>query len=247
MRAYILDQDYSKYLEEDHQSWKKLCERHEKLIYNKVSKEYLKGFHQLNIDKNRIVKIEDVSRRLKEISGWTLVPVTGLLPTKDFFQLLINKHYPVTIYMRKPYEIDFSEQPDIFHDICGHLPLLTNEKFIKFLTKFSTIAIANINNEYAISCLGKLYWFTYEMGIIIEHGHYKPYGGAIITSAEEVKNMQKSVLPKHEFNIEHIFSTEFSPYALQKEYFVISSFDNLFNCLNDVSKNFAKWKQKVSL
>lgn len=231
METYIIEQDYDLYNQEDHETWAILCEKQSKLPNEKISKEYLDGFRKLKIDREKIVRIDEVSARLEAISGWTLVPVTGLLPTRDFFYMLINKRYPVTVPIRKPWEIDFSEQPDIFHDICGHLPLLTNEKFIKFLTAFSIIAIKYVNHDRAVEYLGRLYWYTYEMGLIREGAENKPYGGAVITSAEEIANVYNENIPKHDFDLKHIFHTTYNPFRLQKEYFTINSFDDLFNCL----------------
>ncbi|NQX41021.1 phenylalanine-4-hydroxylase, monomeric form [Pedobacter steynii] len=232
MENQIVYQDYKTYLSEDHGTWGLLIDRHKALCSQKISKEYLEGYLKLNLDENQIVNLESISAKLESLSGWSLVGVNGLIPTKDFFYMLINKKYPVTISIRKPHELEFSEQPDIFHDICGHIPMLTNEKFIKFLTAYCTIALKYANNDRAISLLGRLYWFTYEMGIILEDGERKPYGGAIITSSEEILNMNDVNIPKHAFDIDLIFATEFSPYSLQKEYFVINSFDELFNCLD---------------
>ncbi|MHA4812479.1 aminotransferase class I/II-fold pyridoxal phosphate-dependent enzyme [Flavitalea flava] len=227
-------QDYDLYKTEDHKTWSILSKRQLELQEGRISREYLSGFRGLQLDGENIVRIDEVSKRLETISGWTLVPVTGLIPTRDFFYMLINKKYPVTISIRRPWEIDFSEQPDIFHDVCGHLPLLTNEKFIKFLTTYSIIALKYVNNDRAIDFLGRLYWYTYEMGIINEDGDYKPYGGAIITSSEEIANMKRDDIPKHPFELGRIFRTPYNPYKLQNEYFVIESFDDLFNSLEDL-------------
>ncbi|HYC29681.1 MAG TPA: hypothetical protein VEB42_12705, partial [Chitinophagaceae bacterium] len=141
MEKITVNQDYHLYKNEDHATWSTLSKRQEALQRKHISKEYLRGFDHLKLDKDSIVNIDELSQRLESISGWTLLPVTGLIPTKDFFYLLINKKYPVTTVIRKPHEIDFSEQPDIFHDVWGHLPLLTNEKFTRFLTAYSIIAL----------------------------------------------------------------------------------------------------------
>jgi monomeric phenylalanine-4-hydroxylase len=240
MTQYIVNQNYENYTEEDHNVWKTLCERQGKLDQKGISRDYLKGFINLEIDREKVVRIEDVSKRLKAISGWTLVPVTGLLPTRDFFYMLINKKYPVTVPIRKPFEIDFSEQPDIFHDICGHLPLLTNEKFTRFLTAYSIIAIKYINHDRAVEFLGRLYWYTYEMGLIREDGQTKPYGGAVITSAEEIDNVYNGNVAKYPFDLEHIFKTAYNPFKLQNEYFIINSFDDLFNSLEHLEDTLQK-------
>lgn len=241
MGTYFIEQDYSAYTKEDHDTWATLCKQQGRLQQDKISTAYLDGFHQLQIDKTKIVKIEEVSKRLEAISGWTLVPVTGLLPTRDFFYLLINKKYPVTVPIRKPYEIDFLDQPDIFHDVYGHLPLLANSKFIKFLTAYSIIAIKYINHDRAVECLGRLYWYTYEMGLINEQGEYKPYGGAIITSKEEFVNVYNENIPKYSFEVDRIFRTAYNHSKLQNEYFTIESFDELFDCLETLESKILEY------
>jgi monomeric phenylalanine-4-hydroxylase len=230
MQSATLLQDYEIYSEEDHQTWQTLIKRH-KLKVNKISSEYLDGFSHLKLSETRIIRIDEISERLEGITGWTLVPVTGLIPTKDFFYMLLNRKYPVTVSIRKSHEIEFSEQPDIFHDVCGHLPLLTNEKFLKFLTAYSLIALKYVNNDRAIEFLGRLYWYTYEMGIIRENGEFKAYGGAVITSADEITNLANAKIQKYNFDVDQIFRTVYNPFKLQNEYFVIDSFDDLFNCL----------------
>jgi len=227
-------QDYAVYKDEDHGTWKELNSRQSGMRGASISDEYLKGFEQLALSDHRIVNIAELSERMAAISGWTLVPVHGLIPTRDFFYMLINKRYPVTVSIRKPWEIDFAEQPDIFHDVYGHLPLLTNEKFYRFLTAYSIIALKYVNNERAVEFLGRLYWYTYEMGVIRENGKLKPYGGAIITSREEMDNLANPAIPKHEFDVEKIFETPYNPFKLQNEYFIINSFDDLFNSLEDL-------------
>jgi monomeric phenylalanine-4-hydroxylase len=234
MSSPVVKQDYSLYQEVDHHTWSLLFNKQNQLGNKNLSREYLSGYEKLGLDDTRIVKIEEISNRLEAISGWTLVPVTGLIPTRDFFYMLINKKYPVTISIRQPHEIDFSEQPDIFHDVCGHLPLLTNEKFTRFLSSYSIIALKYVNNDRAVDFLGRLYWFTYEMGIIHENGEHKAYGGAIITSAEERANISSEEIPIYPFSLDHIINTAYNPYKLQRQYFVIDSFDDLFNVIENL-------------
>lgn len=240
MDAYITQQFYENYSESDHETWRILCDRQNNLDQSKIAKVYLDGFKSLNIGNSKIPKIKDISDRLKEVSGWTLIPVTGLLKPKEFFLMLINKEYPVTVPIRKQHELDFSEQPDIFHDICGHLPLLTSEPFVKYLTKFSIIAIKYVKNERAIEFLGRLYWYTYEMGLIREEGQNKPYGGAVLTSSEEIKNIERKKEAIYKFDIEHIFKTKYNPFDLQNEYFFINSFEELFQSLGSIEEKLIR-------
>jgi monomeric phenylalanine-4-hydroxylase len=234
MEKYIVSQNYSSYEPEDHETWSALSRKQGEFQPGDLSEEYLRGIAKLNLAPKNIIRIEETSKVIESITGWSLVPVTGLIPTRDFFYMLISKKYPVTTSIRKYWEIDFSEQPDIFHDVYGHLPLLTSEKFTRFLTAYSIIALKYINNERAIDYLGRLYWFTYEMGLINEGGLYKPYGGAIITSANEVANTRNEQIPKHPFDLDHIFRTPYNSFKLQKEYFVINSFDDLFYSIEEL-------------
>ena len=236
MENTVTVQDYAAYGSEDHRTWATLIQKQSNLIRENSSREYLDGFRKLNFDNVNVINIEEVSKRLEKICGWTLVPVTGLIPTKAFFYMLINKKYPVTVSIRRPWEVDFSEQPDIFHDVFGHLPLLASERFSKYLTAYSIIALRYINNERAVELLGRLYWFTYEMGVVLEDGKLKSYGGAIITSERETEQLRDPEIPKHIFDITKIFHTPYNPFDLQKEYFVINSFDDLFRSVETLEE-----------
>jgi monomeric phenylalanine-4-hydroxylase len=236
MNKVLLKQDYSMYTEEDHATWAQLNANVNKLHDGRISQAFIDSFHVLKFDQERIVRIDELSKRMEAISGWTLVPVSGLVSNRDFFYMLVNKVYPITVYMRKPWEIEFSEQPDIFHDIYGHLPLLMNEKFMQFIAAYSKVALKYADDEQVVEYLGRLYWYTYEMGLIIENGAYKPYGAAIITSASEIENSNSTLVPKHMYAQEQIFNTAYNPFDLQKEYFVINSFDQLcesMECLEE--------------
>ncbi len=223
----VTQQIYSDYTEQDHETWRMLMEKQAELDTNRIAKVYADGLKKLKISSTSIPKITEVSDILTDVTGWRLVPVTGVLPAKDFFVMLVNQEYPVTVSIRRRDEVDFSEQPDIFGDIVGHLPMLTNELFVKFLTNVSIIAIKYAKNERAVEFLGRLYWYTHKMGLLTEHNQYKPYGGAVLTSSEEIKNVSSKKASIHTFDINHIFDTDYHPCGLQTEYFSINSFEAL--------------------
>lgn len=227
-------QIYSSYDEIDQNTWSALVKNHLDFNFQKCSSEYQEGFLKLELDTQRIMNIADLSERLKLISGWTLTPVEGFIPPELFFNLLLKKVYPVTVLLRKPEDLNFSEQPDIFHDIYGHVPLLTNDKFCSFLKHLSDLALDFIDNDLAIKYLTRLYWFTFETGVIREGGTLKPYGGAIITSRAEIKRVDDCYNDIQPFDIIRIFDTEFDPYKLQNVYFYINSFDSLFELTDNL-------------
>lgn len=240
MENNFIDQDYNAYTGDDHLVWEELNRRQSALNRQMVSEEYWYGLDLLQIKNSKIPDIAELSKKLSGFTGWSLVPVKGLIPAADFFNLIINKRYPVTTGIRKASELDFSELPDIFHDILGHLPLLINKKFSDFLIEYSKIAIRYVTNEYAVELLARLYWYTYEMGLIIENNEFKVYGGAIITSANEIQNIQDPHVPKHSFNLDLIFRTPYNPYKLQNEYFVINDFSSLFNSLMNLESRLER-------
>lgn len=246
MDSLLIDQNYSGYKEQDHQTWKILCERQLVLRKENISTAYLTGFQNLELDHNKIAKIDIISSRLKSISGWTLIPVAGLIPTKDFFTMMIDKKYPITVPIRKPSEMDFIDHPDIFHDVCGHVPLLTNLEFVNFLANYSMLALKYLKDDRAVNILGRLYWFTCEMGVIVEQGEYKAYGGAVITSAQEIVNINNRNAPKYPFSINQILNTTFDYSRLQTEYFVINSYDELFNSLTDLEEHVLELIDRVT-
>ncbi|WP_254563169.1 hypothetical protein [Dyadobacter diqingensis] len=232
-----INQTSSQYGEIDHCIWALLAEIHKKYNLEMASSVYRRGFGLINLNDKRIEDIKELSIKLEKISGWKLAAVEGLISERSFFGLLTRKIYPITIYIRKLEEIEFSEQPDIFHDIYGHVPLLANRKFCDFLSNIARVATRNIDNEIAISYLARLYWYTFEMGLIKEDAVVKPYGGAIITSKAEINRVQDSTVTKEFLDVVQVFKTPYDPYKLQTKYFYINSFDDLFDLNEKLEAN----------
>ena len=235
-----LQQDYSYYTQEDHTTWSILFERQSKSILRIASEEFKKGFALLSLDPMKVAKLTDVNKVLQKVSGWSVIPAPGLVSNRDFFSMLCNKQFPVTVSMRKPDEIAFSELPDIFHDIYGHVPMLMNTMFCEFMSKYSSIAINYSDDDSIVACFGRLYWFTMEMGLVSENGVLKPFGGAILTSSGEIENIRNPAVPKRMFNLEQVIHTDYNNLELQKEYFYIESFYDLFQSLTDMRSHIEK-------
>lgn len=231
-----IPQIYESYSDEQHQTWRALFQRQYGIITHNASESFLRGFRLLSLDSERIARLEDVNEKLVKTSGWSVVGVAGLVSNRDFFQMLIEKKFPVTVNMRNADEIDFSELPDIFHDIYGHVPMLLNEMYCEFMAEYSKLAIKYVDDEVATNLFGRLYWFTLETGLVYEAGETKPYGGAILTSKNEILNIKNELIPKHDFDLYKLIGTEYNSLKLQKEYFVIKSFEQLFDSLRDIEK-----------
>jgi len=229
-------QNYADYTQEDLEVWKFLVVRQNELVLGSASNAFQNGIKTLGIDHVKIADVKELGVRLKAISGWDLIGVGGLLSNADFFYLLNNKKFPVAVRMRSLKEVDFSELPDLFHDIYGHVSLLTNQRFCDYIFRYSQIAIKYLHNDLAMTYLGRLYWFTLETGLVLENGLLKPYGGAILSSSGEIKNVFSPKIPKYSFDLKQVMTTPYDNLCLQKEYFVIESFNQLFDCVGNAEE-----------
>lgn len=228
--SMLIQQNMSTYKQEDHETWGILFERQMKTVAT-VSKRYLKGHSVLELPADQVVNLAELNKILFKHTGWQTTSVRGLVPTKSFFEMLHNQCFPVTVFMRSRSEIDFSELPDIFHDVFGHVPMLLDETFIHFMKEFSRVGLKHIESELAVVYLSRLYWFTLETGLIHEDDVVRPYGAAIMTSKGEVQNIADQNVIKRAFDIHEIIKTPYDNFHLQKEYFVIESFDQILEGL----------------
>ncbi|MFN3487862.1 MAG: phenylalanine 4-monooxygenase [Emticicia sp.] len=216
--------------------WKILFQRQMQKLPAIASEAYLEGIEKAGFVAEHIPDFKrETNPRLQALTGWSVVACEGLVPIKEFFELLADKKFPASTWLRKMEQLEYLEEPDMFHDTFGHVPLLTNQPFCDFLAEFSTISLKYINDEAAVKLLQKLYWFTVEFGLIRENNQLKIYGGGIISSSGESVYSLCSGLPQRvPYCIEEILQTEVKIDVYQKKYFVIESYEQLFQSL----KNF---------
>ncbi len=231
-----MNQNYNSYLPADQEVWQVLFERQMQKLPAIASESYLYGIEKAGFVADHIPDFElETNPRLQALTGWSVVACEGLVPIKEFFELLADKKFPASTWLRKMDQLEYLEEPDMFHDTFGHVPLLTNQSFCDFLAEFSHISLRYLNNEEAIKLLQKLYWFTVEFGLIRENNQLKIYGGGIISSSgESVYSLVSGVPERRPYCIEEILKTEVKIDAYQKKYFVIESYQQLYQSL----KNF---------
>jgi len=234
----ICSQNYESYTTEDFKTWNYLLQRQNKIILDKACREFQHGIKALGIE-SEIIDIKKLSQKLYGISGWHLAGVDGLLPNEVFFDMLNHKIFPVSVHIRSFDELEFSKLPDLFHDVYGHVSLLSNLDFCKFIHQYSQVALKYLDQKDAMTYLGRLYWFTMETGLINENGSVKPYGGAIMSSSGEIDNVYNENIPKRPFNIQQVMTTSYDNFTLQKEYFVIDSFEQMFSCVTTLEKELS--------
>ncbi|MFN8353568.1 MAG: phenylalanine 4-monooxygenase [Spirosomataceae bacterium] len=225
-------QEYEKYTAEDREVWRLLFERQMQQIPAVASAEFIKGLDSVQFQAQQIPNFTQTDSLLLPLTGWRLHVVEGLIPNKEFFELLSNRCFPATTWLRRLDQLDYLEEPDMFHDVFGHVPMLSNQSLCDFLAALSRIALQHIDNPYAIELIARLYWFTIEFGLIQENGRLKIYGAGILSSRGESEYCLKSPVPQRvPFDIRAMFHTPYIKEKYQDKYFVIDSYEQLFDSI----------------
>mgnify|MGYP001106100210 CR=1 FL=1 len=230
---YTVTQDWDAYTAEDHDIWRTLYARQIQLIERYAAPEFVEGTRALAAPPDRIPRIEDTNRILGEATGWQIVAVPGLIPELHFFQHLANKRFPVTVWIRRRDELDYLSEPDIFHDFFGHVPLLTNPTFARFMQAYGAAGEKALALN-GLKMLARLYWYMVEFGLILTPQGLRAYGSGILSSKGETVYSVESPKPKRiRFDLERVMRTDYLIDDFQKTYFVIESFEELFRAAYD--------------
>ncbi|MFY0686532.1 MAG: phenylalanine 4-monooxygenase [Cyclobacteriaceae bacterium] len=231
-----MKQIYENYSDEDFQVWKLLFDRQIKNLQNAASSAYLDGLTQVGFSRDKIPSFDETNEILEALTGWRLAVVPGLVPDYTFFELMSNKRFPATTWLRKMNELDYLQEPDMFHDVFAHVPVLSNQAFVDFLHELSVIGLAHCGNDYAIELLSRIYWFTVEFGLIRENDKLRIYGAGILSSAGETKFSISQEPPHHEFEVRTIMGTSYRKDVFQDRYFVIDSYEQLYSSIPEIKQ-----------
>ena len=236
MRTKPTSQIYNNYTEEDFDVWKILFDRQMKNLESHVSLDFLEALEKVRFRADKIPDFTEVNTILQEKTGWGLHTVPCISAQPEFFYLLSQKKFTATCWLRSKQELDYLEEPDMFHDVFAHTPLLSNEAYCKFFKSMGNLAMKHINEPVIIEKLGRLYWFTIEFGMIYENRNMKVYGAGIISSSGETKNALSSSSNKFDFNVQKVFGTNFRTDILQENYCVIDSFEQLLSSVPQIEE-----------
>lgn len=228
------EQIYSNYTKEDFEVWKQLYNRQSELLRKHASKDFLNALDVIGFSADRIPDFKEIEKALAPITGWKLETVPNISEQKDFFTFLSSKRFTATCWLRKMDELDYLEEPDMFHDVFGHVPLLSNKAYTDFFEAISHVALRHIDSPKAIELLGRIYWFTIEFGLIREEDELKIYGAGIISSFGETNNCLSEGTEKYDFDVAQILNTDFRTDVLQDKYFVIDSYQQLFDAVPEI-------------
>lgn len=225
---YSVQQEWEQYTEEDHKIWRTLYERQIGLLEQYAAPEFIAGAHALGASRDCIPNLEDTSRILTDATGWQIVAVPGLIPEEHFFAHLANRRFPVTVWIRRWDELDYLVEPDIFHDFFGHVPLLTNPVFARFMQAYGEAGPKAVRAG-GLKMLARLYWYMVEFGLIRTPQGLRVYGAGILSSkGETVYSIESTVPHRVAFDLERVMRTDYLIDDFQKTYFVIDSFEDLF-------------------
>lgn len=229
-------QDWDAYTAEDHGTWNILYTRQSEIIRKRACKEYWEGSDLLGLSAERIPNYADLSATMKRKTGWQIAVVPCFIPPELFFQLLAQRHFPATAWIRSRAQIDYLPEPDMFHDVFGHMPMLVHPVFADYMQKFGEAGL-HAMKQGALDEIQRLYWFTVEFGLIASPQGPRIYGSGILSSKGESIYSLEDPAPHHiRFNLERVMRTTYRIDEFQKTYFVIDSFDQLFkDCQRDFS------------
>ncbi|CAN5534297.1 phenylalanine 4-monooxygenase [soil metagenome] len=232
---FTLDQDWASYSAAEHDRWDRLFARAQAVLQHRACDEFLSALKMLQLSQSGIPDMEKLSARLRPITGWEVVPVAGLVPNEIFFDHLAHRRFPAGAFIRPEHEMDYLQEPDVFHDVFGHVPLLANPVYADFIQAYGegghrAMGLGRLAN------LSRLYWYTVEFGLLKSANGLRIFGAGILSSATESVFALEDPSPNRiGFDLERVMRTDNIIDDFQQSYFVIDSFDKL---LEDSYRDF---------
>lgn len=236
------NQGFVRYSEEENRVWRILFERQMQLIPGRAAEAYIKGLDALELCAAAIPQLPDITKKLKQLTDWEVVPVAALISAREFFELLAQRKFPAATFIRVAEQLDYVTEPDIFHELFGHCPLLTNPVYARFLEDYAKKVLTFPETDWPL--LQRLFWFTVEFGLIRNEEGLRIYGGGILSSIQETVYSVESDIPLRVL-FDPVVALR-TPYRIdepQTVYFVIDNYETLYNCvLLDLEKLLARAK-----
>ena len=226
---WTIDQGWENYTAEEHRVWKTLFERQSKLLPGRACDEFIQGMRNLTMDTEQIPDFRRLSEVLMKRTGWQVVAVPGLVPDEVFFDHLANRRFPAGHFIRKPEELDYLEEPDVFHDVFGHVPMLMHPVFADYMQAYGVGGL-RARNLGMLPNLARVYWYTVEFGLIKQSEGLRIYGSGIASSYTETFFALDDASPNRiRFDVERVMRTQYRIDDFQETYFVIDGFEDLLN------------------
>lgn len=224
---WTVPQDWNAYRPDEHATWDRLFTRQMALLPGRVVPEFLAGIEALGMDEPGIPDFASLSERLAARTGWQVVAVPGLVPDAVFFDHLANRRFVAGRFIRRPDQIDYLEEPDVFHDVFGHVPLLADPVYADYMQAYGRGGL-RAERLGGLAMLARLYWYTVEFGLVQSPQGLRIYGAGIVSSASETRFALEAPSPNRiGFAMERVMRTAYRIDDFQQTYFIIDSFDHL--------------------
>ncbi|MBX9776490.1 MAG: phenylalanine 4-monooxygenase [Xanthobacteraceae bacterium] len=243
---FTIDQDWASYSRAEHDRWDRLFHRSQAVLRERACDEFLAAMDTLQLSEAGIPDMMKLSDRLETITGWRVVPVVELVPDDVFFSHLANRRFPAGAFIRPESQMDYLEEPDIFHDVFGHVPLLANPVFADFMQAYGKGGQRALDLG-CLKNLARLYWYTVEFGLIRAPEGLRIFGAGIMSSVtESVFALEDGSPHRVAFDLERVMRTNYIIDDFQQTYFVIDSFQSLLDdCYRDFGPIY-EWIGKAS-
>jgi phenylalanine-4-hydroxylase len=228
---FLIQQNYAAYTPEQHAIWAELVERRMPQIEQHAAQEYLDGFEFLSLPRQCLPNLPGISSKLQPRTGWHTTPVSGFMPAPAFFEMLAARQFPTTTWLRSRESMEYTPEPDIFHDVFGHVPMHAHRVFADFLTHYGQVCAA-IGDEGILERLGRVFWYTVEFGLIRQGGENKVYGSGLISSEGECSNVLHGGSEVRPFNLNDVLHTPVKVNEMHHLLFAIDSFDQIYEAMH---------------
>jgi phenylalanine-4-hydroxylase len=237
---FLIQQDWNAYTPEQHAVWAELVSRRMPQLQEHACEEYLDGFHQIGLREDTIPNLAEVNKRLGPRTGWNATPVSGFLPPDAFFEMLAARQFPTTTYLRTRESLEYTPEPDIFHDVFGHVPMHAHPVFADFLQQYGRVCLGLMQDKDKLERMGRLFWFTVEFGVIRQKGTIKLYGSGLISSHGESTHVINRIAeggPEiRDFDLDAVLNQEFLVSEMQKVLYAVESFDQIYEAAKEAEQ-----------
>ena len=251
-RDYTIPQDWERYTDAEHEMWRRLYRRQAEMLPGRAAGAFMDGLTKLDLGEGGIPDFRRLNDKLHRLTGWTVEAVPDLVPDAAFFRMLAERRFPAGRFIRKPDEMDYLEEPDVFHDVFGHVPMLTHPVFADFMAAYGEGGLRSLEFG-ALDHLARLYWYTVEFGLMKsppggDEG-LRIYGAGILSSkGESIFALDDASPNRIAFDAERVMRTDYRIDDYQQTYFVIDSFEALLDeCYQDFQPLYERLETAAEL
>jgi len=238
-KGYLIEQDWAAYSPAQHEVWAELVSRRMPELREHACQEFLDGFEVIGLREDTIPDLAAVNRRLEAKTGWNATPVSGFLPPEAFFEMLAARRFPTTTWLRSRDSLEYTPEPDIFHDVFGHVPMHAHPVFADFLQQYGKVC-ARLQDKDDLERMGRLFWFTVEFGVIRQDGGIKLYGSGLISSPGEshyvLQHASGGGPEIRDFDLDQVLNQEFLVSEMQQVLYAVESFEQIFEAAHEAER-----------